>query len=79
LDFLKAFDSVPHRRLIHKLKSLGVHTQIIQWIENFHTGRTQKMVYNGHNSVAETVESGIPQGTVIGNLHLLLEISAMQR
>ena len=44
LDFLKAFDSVPHRRLIHKLKSLGVHTQIIQWIENFLTGRTQKVV-----------------------------------
>jgi len=66
LDFLKAFDSVPHRRLIHKLKSLGVHTQIIQWIENFLTGRTQKVVYNGHNSAAETVGSGIPQGTVIG-------------
>ena len=66
LDFMKAFDKVPHRRLIHKLRGLGVHTQIIRWIENFLTERTQTVVYNGHSSAAKMVDSGIPQGTVIG-------------
>ena len=35
LDFQKAFDSVPHQRLIQKLSSFGVHGKILQWIKDF--------------------------------------------
>ena len=35
LDFMKAFDQVPHRRLIHKIKSYGIDEQTVNWIENF--------------------------------------------
>ena len=41
LDFRKAFDSVPHRRLIHKLKGYGVEGNILNWIEDFLKERTQ--------------------------------------
>jgi len=75
LDFMKAFDKVPHRRLIHKLKNLEVHSQITQWMENFLTGRTQTVVYNGHCSAAKDVNSGIPQGTVIGPASFLTFIN----
>jgi hypothetical protein len=41
LDFAKAFDVVPHLRLIHKLKQVGIRGHILQWIQSFLTGRRQ--------------------------------------
>ena len=35
LDFQKAFDSVPHQRLIQKLTSFGINSKILQWIKDF--------------------------------------------
>ena len=39
LDYRKAFDSVPHRRLIEKLKSFGINGKLLQWLDNFLTSR----------------------------------------
>ena len=66
LDFRKAFDTVPHQRLLEKLKSYGITGSIHEWIKNFLTGRTQKVKINTHLSSKTEVHSGIPQGSILG-------------
>ena len=66
LDFKKAFDSVPHNRLIQKLHDLGIRGSLLKWIQAFLTGRNQQVVVNGKRSDPSRVMSGIPQGSVLG-------------
>ena len=68
MDFMKAFDTVPHRRLIKKLRSYGITGDILLWIEAFLQGRKQKVVVNGSSSGWCDVISGVPQGSVIAAL-----------
>ena len=46
MDFMKAFDKVPHKRLITKLESYGLPNQIIKWVDNFLNERNQKVTVN---------------------------------
>jgi hypothetical protein len=66
LDFSKAFDKVPRERLIIKLEAKGVTGRLKTWIGNWLTGRTQRVVINGESSESSEVDSGVPQGTVLG-------------
>ena len=75
LDFTKAFDMVPHRRLISKLNFYGLTGEISTWVQDFLTNRTQRVVINGHASLPACVTSGVPQGTVTGPLWFLLYIN----
>ena len=65
LDFQKAFDTVPHQRLINKLQSYGRCGNILGWIRDFMANRKQKVVINGIGSHWTTVTSGIFQGSVL--------------
>ena len=47
MDFQKAFDKVPHKRMISKLKSYGIEDPILSWIENYLADRKQKKIING--------------------------------
>ena len=66
LDFQKAFDSVPHLRLIEKLKGYGVNAVIVKWISNFLSNRTQVVKVADSLSSSCNVTSGVPQGSVLG-------------
>ena len=60
-DLEKAFDKVPHQRLLLKLKSYNIHDDIIQWISSFLQSRSQRVVLN--NNCSDWSESGIPHST----------------
>ena len=47
LDFQKAFDSVPHKRMITKLEGYGIKGELLKWIENFLCQRKQRVVIGG--------------------------------
>ena len=61
LDFQKAFDTVPHQRLLTKLKAYGVHESVHAWINSFLRQRKQRVVVNGAYSQWNDVTSGINQ------------------
>ena len=66
LDFEKAFDSVPHRRLIMKLNRHGLSGKLLNWLQSFLTDRMQQVVVGEGASGWCKVTSGVPQGSVLG-------------
>ena len=75
LDFQKAFDKVPHQRLILKLKSHGMGTSIINWIQQWLTDRRQKILVDGEVSSWKSVLIGVPQGSLLGPILFLVYIN----
>ena len=75
MDFTKAFDKVPHQRLLMKLWRYGIRGNTHKWITSFLTQRKQRVVMDGEFSDWVRVESSVPQGTVTGPLFFLLFIN----
>ena len=78
MNFQKAFDKVPHQRLIVKLKSHGMGNSIINWIEQWLTDRRQRVVVDGEVSSWKSVLSGVPQGSVLGPIFVSVYINDLE-
>ena len=66
LSVRKAFDIVPHIRLINILEQYGIRGKNLQWIEQFLKSREQRVIVNQEKSLWSGVTSGVPQGWVVG-------------
>ena len=71
-DFAKAFDTVPHSKLMIKLRDLNLDGRIVKWIQDYLHDRVQRVMIHGVQSEWLDVYSGVPQGSLIGPILFLI-------
>src|SRR5277367_257819 len=75
LDISRAFDSVWHSGLLSKLMSAGIGGYVYRWIRDFLNDRYIRVVINGRESSAASINAGVPQGSILGPTLFLIFIN----
>jgi len=75
IDFSKAFDTIPHRKLICKLESYGVRGPLLHWISSRLSKRHQRVIVDGESSGAAPVKSGVQFWGLLCSLFILMTLT----
>ena len=78
LDLQKAFDTVNHKIVLKKLRAMGVGEIAVQWFNSYLGGRQQLVNIADTNSDFRNVLCGVPQGSILGSLLLLVYVNDMK-
>ena len=79
IDLKKAFDTIDHEILLHKLKSFGLDDTVLTWFSSYLTNREQKCYVNGKLSSSRCISYRVPQGSIIGPLLFFICINDLNK